>query len=158
MGIDVSDAKPIEVMLVDVVQHLAVRCRDGLGQIGQGLQNELPLPQVPQSQFTDHKGIRQHLPSIEQPNQKLIARPQMVDPYGRVDQNHPRPVRRRGGAVRWGSLPPSFASRRALSRSINALSASRTNADFSLRPVNAWALANNSSSSAMVVRTAISPS
>jgi len=34
-----------------------------------------------------------------------------------------------------GSLPPSFASRRALSRSINALKDSRTNAVFSVIPV-----------------------
>ena len=59
---------------------------------------------------------------------------------------------RHGDIARSGSLPPRRANRRALSRSINALSASRIKAEFSLRPVKARALATNSSSSATVMR------
>jgi hypothetical protein len=45
--------------------------------------------------------------------------------------------RRLGGALRVVSLPPRSAKRRALSRSMSALSASRTRFDFSISPVRA---------------------
>lgn len=54
-----------------------------------------------------------------------------------------------------GFSPPKRASRLALSRCINARSASRTNAVFSEAPAKASALASRSSSSAMRVRLAI---
>jgi hypothetical protein len=76
----------------------------------------------------------------------------VIDPNRRIDQDHAEPGRRRGIGFKSGSVPPRSANRRALSRSISALSASRTSADFSLIPVYAWALATNSSSSASVVR------
>src|SRR3982074_3452536 len=76
----------------------------------------------------------------------------MVDPDGRIDQDHVELDRRRGGALRQRSLPPRRANRRALSRSMRALSASRTRLDFSFKPVKAWALATSSSSRARVVR------
>jgi hypothetical protein len=81
-----------------------------------------------------------------------IAGPQMVDPNRGIDQDHPGIGRRRAGACSPGSLPPKRASRRALSRSIKAFNASRTKLDFSVNPVNAWALAISSSSRARVVR------
>ena len=77
----------------------------------------------------------------------------MIDPNATIDQNHFAADRRRTGISRSGSLPPSRARRRALSRSMRALSASRTSWDFSLRPVNACAFASCSSSSTIVVRT-----
>jgi hypothetical protein len=49
-------------------------------------------------------------------------------------------------------VPPKRANPRALSRSINALSASRIRLDISCSPVSACALATSSSSSATVVR------
>src|SRR5258708_7396424 len=76
----------------------------------------------------------------------------MIDPDGRIGQDHVELDRRRGGAFRPGSLPPRRANRRALSRSMRALSASRTKLDFSFKPVKARALATSSSSRASVVR------
>jgi len=83
-------------------------------------------------------------------------RTQVVHPHRRIDEDHFCGGRRRGGATRSGSLPPRSIRRRAASRSISALSASRTSADFSLRPVNACASATSSSSRAIVVRTCTS--
>src|SRR3974390_2072693 len=94
----------------------------------------------------------QDLVVVEESDKGLVAPAEMVDPNRRVNQDHFRAVRRRRGVFRRGSLPPKRAKRRALSRSINALSASRTIADFSFKPVNSRALANCSSSSAKVVR------
>jgi hypothetical protein len=56
------------------------------------------------------------------------------------------------GASASGSLPASRASRRALSRSISARSASRTSAVRSCVPVSRWASRIRSSSRLMVVR------
>src|SRR5258706_16474001 len=60
--------------------------------------------------------------------------------------------RRRGGTLASGCVPPMRASRRAASRSTNAFNASLTTADFSVMPAYSCALANNSSSIAIVVR------
>lgn len=56
---------------------------------------------------------------------------QVIDPHRGVHQDHFRPDCRRGGVSTSGSLPPSRAKRRALSRSMSALRASRTSFDFS---------------------------
>src|SRR4029077_5445635 len=59
---------------------------------------------------------------------------------------------RRGMFFNSGIVPPRDANLRALSRSISAFSASRSNAVFSATPVNSWAVRTRSSSSATVVR------
>jgi hypothetical protein len=64
--------------------------------------------------------------------------------------------RRRMGAIP-GDAPPNSASLRPASRSINALSASRMRALFSIRPVYSCATLMRSSSNAMVLRKGISP-
>src|SRR3981189_800349 len=65
--------------------------------------------------------------------------------------------RRRGDALASDCVPPGRASQSAASRSTNAFKASRTSADFSFNPVYSCALANNSSSMAMVVRIGPAP-
>ncbi len=86
--------------------------------------------------FANYEGMDQDLFCIEQLDKSFVAGAQMTDPHRGVDQNHFRAARLRRGATRPGSLPPSRANRRAASLSINALSASRTKADFSFSPVN----------------------
>ena len=66
---------------------------------------------------------------------QIVTGAQMIDPDRSIDQDHLVVGRRRGTGAKSGSLPPSRAKRRALSRSISALRASRTNADFSRKPV-----------------------
>lgn len=58
---------------------------------------------------------------------------------------------RRGIFFKPGMLPPMEANRRALSRSIRALRASRISADLSPIPVNSWAILTRSSSRVTVV-------
>jgi hypothetical protein len=85
------------------------------------------------------------------PSPKLSLPPlQVIDPHRGVNRNHADGLRRATG-FKSGSEPPSAARRRALSRSINARSASRTSADFSLRPVYRSAAASRSSSRVRVV-------
>src|ERR1700722_3125538 len=107
--------------------------------------------------FTDDKRMAQNLFRKKQLDKCFVTRPQVIDPYRCVDQNHFR-VRLRRGIARLGALPPSRANRRAASRSTRAFSASRTRADFSFRPVYAWAWVTSSSSSAKVVRICNLPS
>ncbi len=88
--------------------------------------------------------------------QHRVADTKVVDPDRGVDQNHCGSARRRGTVLRSGSVPPSLASRRALSRSIRARNPSRTRALFSVVPVRRCASASRSSSRAKVVRTSTS--
>src|SRR5262249_15874375 len=125
----------------------------GVRHIAQGVQHGTALAQVAQRQFTDHEGMHGYLPCLQPFLQPGIAVAGMLDHHRGIGQSHDVLWGRwRRGAFSFGWLPPRSASLRALSRSISALSASRTRDDFSLSPVKAWALAINSSSRASVVR------
>jgi hypothetical protein len=63
--------------------------------------------------------------------------------------------RRRGTGLRPRSVPPSAASRRALSRAISAWSPACSTAVFSRSPLNSWAFASSASSMIRVVRICI---
>src|SRR5689334_7106993 len=76
---------------------------------------------------------------------------QMVNPHGRIRQNQFELGLRRGIRLISGMVPPKAANLRALSRSIKAFRASRSNALFSATPVNSWATRTSSSSRATVV-------
>jgi hypothetical protein len=85
-----------------------------------------------------------------------VAGTEVADPNRRIDRDRASDYlatrRRRGADLSRGSLPPSRASRRALSRSINAFNASRTKAVLSRSPVRASASSRSRSSKANVVR------
>src|ERR1700680_1520556 len=137
MGIDIADAAPEQRFAIDEMHHLLVRSDGRLRQFVHGAKDDIGLPQIAEGELAQNIRMPENLAAVEQPTQRVIAGPQMVDPDRSVDQDHLARNRRRGAAARSGSLPPSRARRRALSRSISALSASRTRADFSRRPVYA---------------------
>ena len=91
------------------------------GKFGQRVQNDFPLAHLSQGKFANDEGMRQHATGRRAALRAIIAAPQMIDPNRGVDQNQARAGRRRGAGSISGSLPPSRASRRALSRSISAL-------------------------------------
>jgi hypothetical protein len=130
MGVDIPDTQPKQRPPIDEVKHFLVRGDGYLWQFSQGVQNNITLPETAESEFTRHEGMPEDPSAIEEPAERRIASPQVVDPDRCVDQDHSGFGRRLGGPDSSGSLPPRRASRRALSRSINALSASRTSADF----------------------------
>jgi len=132
MGIHIPDAETEQRLPIYEVKHFLVRGGGCLRQLPQGVQNEITLPQIAESR---DKAMPENLPAVEQLPERMIRGPQMVDPDRGINQDHSRASRRRGAAARSGWLPPNRASRRALSRSINALSASRTRMDFSRSPV-----------------------
>src|SRR5207248_9047224 len=79
------------------------------------------------------------------------SEPEMINPNGRIRENQFEFALRRGIRLIPGMVPPRDANLRALSRSISALRASRSNAVFSATPVNSWATRRRSSSRATVV-------
>jgi hypothetical protein len=158
MSVDISDPAPKQRTTLDELNDLRI-CRDtGMWQVRERLQHDFALTQVAQSKFADDEGVRQNHPSVQQRDECFVARPEMVDPDGCIGQDQGALDRRRGGAFKPGWLPPKRANLRALSRSMRALSASRTKLDFSFKPVKASAFATSSSSKAMVVRICRSPS
>src|SRR5271170_4022532 len=109
------------------------------------------MRQLAECEFADHAGVGEHLPVLQAAAKLWVADPQVVDPNRGVDKDHRGVVCRLGTASSVGSLPASCDSRRALSRSISARRAWRTNALFSVVPVRRCASRTRSSSKAIVV-------
>src|SRR6266436_3766906 len=135
MGIDIADAAAVKRFAIDELEHFQVRGAGRLRHPPQYPQNVVTLSQIAERKLAQHERMPEHPAVFEQRVEYRAGRPEMLDPDRRIDEDHPRFVRRRGISARSGSLPPRRASRRAASRSINALSASRTRADFSRMPV-----------------------
>ena len=137
MNIDIPDTTPEQSVAIDEMPNFRIRGDHGVRQIRQGIQHYLSLTQIAQGEFTNNKRMCQSHSGAEHIRKLLFARAEVVHPNGRINQDHAGVARRRGGASRPGSLAPSRASRRALSRSMSAFNASRTRLDFSRRPVKA---------------------
>jgi hypothetical protein len=118
----------------------------------------LAAPQVSERELAGDPWMTEYVASLEHRGKQLVAAAEMIDPDAGVDQDHRAGGRRRGIATRSGCVPPSLARHRALSRSINAVSASRTSTVLSFVPVRRCASATSSSSSARVVLIARSRS
>src|SRR5882724_956148 len=101
--------------------------------------------------------MNDHIAAFEQRDEIRDALAEVVDPDRRIGENQtPAADRLLGTGVSCGCVPPSFASRRALSRSIRALSPSRNTVERSCSPVSLTAFESNSTSKVTVVRIAIS--
>src|SRR5450432_3329797 len=97
----------------------------------------------------------QDFATFEQGSEIRHSLTEVVDPDGRVDEDHaPAADRLRGTGKIRGCVPPSRASRRALSLSIRALRPSRSTVERSCVPVSLTAFASSSSSNVTVVRIA----
>ena len=71
-------------MTLDAMKNFRVRRNSGMRQVGQSHQHDIALMQVAQSEFADDKGMRQNHSCFEQRDEGLVARPQMIDPDGRI--------------------------------------------------------------------------
>jgi hypothetical protein len=155
LGIHIADTRSVQAFLVDQPEHLVIFGHHRLGETAQQRDDLVTVAQVQQRQLSSHPGMRQHRVALEQTDQSGVSPAEVVDPNRGVDQYLRGRGRRRGTWARDGWVPPSRASRRALSRSIRAASASRTTAVFPVLPVRRCASARMSSSKARVVRTAV---
>ncbi len=135
VSVDIAYAQCEEGIVKNETENLFLSRNACLRKVLEVSEHYIALVQMAQCDFTNDEGMSQHCSLIEQGREDVIALTQMIHPDRSVDQDHAGCGRRRGGTVSFGSLPPNRANRRALSRSIRALSASRTRADFSVRPV-----------------------
>jgi hypothetical protein len=156
MRVHVADPTAKQSVSLDEFHHL-VMCRNHrLRQKPKVAQDCVAMAKISQCELANHKRMDQHLASFEQGRQSGKVAANVLRPHRGIDQDHLDCGRRRRPAVKPGWLPPKRANRRAASRSTSSFSARWTRADFSFTPVYSCALARRSSSSAKVVRTAIS--
>ena len=157
MGVYPAQATPVEVMSFQKTQDFLLSCNSSLGQGSQVVENLIAVAKRPAGQFPHNEGMAEYLIAFQQRPQALGAPPKMFYPHRGVHQNHAEPPERRLGTVRRRrSVPPSAASRRALSREINASRPSRTSLVFCVTPVSSAARRRTTSSIFRVVRICIS--
>lgn len=109
----------------------------GLWKLGEEIEDFLPVPEVATRQFPDDKRMAEYFPVIEERLQVGVARAEVLDPNGRINENHAALTeRRRRTGRRPFSVPPRSARRRALSLAMRASRPRRTSEVFSLTPVS----------------------
>jgi hypothetical protein len=117
------------------------------------LENQCAIRQAATGNLTDHKRMHDHTAMLEQLGKQNIISAKVIHPHRGVDEDQVVLLwRLRGAALSCGWLPPSRASRLALSRSISALRLSCNKVERSRGPISFIAFANKSSSRFTVVR------
>jgi hypothetical protein len=151
MGVHQAQTLTEQGTRLDQVTNLAVGSHRQCRQIIKQCQDCVAITKRSQGQFANNHRMHAYV-GIGQQRHKPTVRPmEVIDPDRGVDQDQRAP-RCRGAAVAWGSVPPSWASRRELSRAISASRPSLTSIDFSDRPVSSAAFWISSSSRLSVVR------
>src|ERR1035441_7752573 len=151
VGVGQTDAKAVQTTSLNHSPHFAQLRHSHLGQEVQQCQRFGAPPQRAQRKLRNDGRVDHNLPFVQMLPHFFVSRTKVVNPNRRVRENQNGPSLRRGIFFNFGMVPSRDANRRALSRSIRALSASRISAVFSATPVNSWATRTKSSSSATVV-------
>ena len=141
MNVDVTNAFTMEAVTLDVAKHLIGFCNYCHWQMLEQVQGQCAIGQAAAGNLTHDKWMHDHRITFQQIDKLCISAAKMVDPHRRVDQDQVSiSWRRRGATFSLGWLPPSFARRLALSRSMSAFRPSCNNAERSSGPVNLMAL------------------
>src|SRR5258708_942880 len=151
MSIGQTDAQAVQTTRFNHQPYLAHLRHPYMWQQVQQCKRSGTLLERSQSKFRNDKGVNCDLPLLKMLTHFCVLRTEVINPNRRICKNQFERTRRRGICFKFGMVPPRDANLRALSRSISALRASRTNAVFSATPVNSWAMRTRSSSSARVV-------
>ena len=156
LGIGQTDAKAVQTTSLNHSSHFTQLRHLYLGQKVQQCKRLAALLKRSKGKLGNDGRMDHNLPFVQMLPQFLVSgmkvsRTKVVDPNRRIRENQFGPGLRRGIFFSFGIVPSRDANRRALSRSMRALSASRISADFSATPVNSWAVRTRSSSSATVV-------
>ncbi len=147
MNVDPADAHAIQLLRIHELQHLLVSGGNCGGQCPQQSKDLPTIHYRSARQFAEDEWMCQDQILLEQKREGFVTFAEMADPNRGIDEDHDADRGRlRRTEDNRGSLPPSLASRRALSRAIRASRPMRTNAVFSFSPVNAAALRSISSS------------
>jgi hypothetical protein len=150
MYVNPAEAAAVQLLALDQLQYLFVPRGCCRWQRRQELQDLRAPAQRPAGQLPDHERVHEYEPVLEQRAEARLAAAQVLDPDGCVGERQAE-KRRRGIGRSFCSVPPSAASRRALSSAMSASSPLLTNAVFSRSPVSSAARLSNSSSMISVV-------
>src|SRR5229473_3606292 len=151
MRVGQADAQTVQTTGLDHQSYFGQLWHSQLRQRIQQSKRFRAFSQRSQGKLRNNERMDHNFPSGKMFAHLLVIRTKVVDPNRSIGQNQFDLTRRRGMAFNFGIVPPRDANLRALSRSIRALRASRTNAVFSSTPVKSWAMRTRSSSSARVV-------
>ena len=152
MHVDPAETSSVNASGANELQDFPVFRHLGLRQRGEQVEEVFAIGQGAAREFPDDERMTEHRATTQQRGEFVILVAQVVYPDRRVRQDHrPPDGRRREMGRKSFSLPPRAASRRALSRAINACSPCRTREVFSSTPVSRAACRINSSSMWMVV-------
>ena len=77
-------------MTLNEMKNLPVRCGTGLRQIRQRVQHDIPLTQIAERQLADDKRVSLNHPRAEPGGDRVVTRPKMIDPNGRIGSITPR--------------------------------------------------------------------
>lgn len=107
MNIDLPNALAVQDMALDEPQDFVALGHHGGRQIPQQFKNPQAAVQACTSQSAHHERVHHDGRSFQQIDQLQTARAEVIDPHGRVDQNHTAlPWRLRGAAFKPGCVPP----------------------------------------------------
>ena len=152
MSIDPTDTAAVQAATLNEAQQFVVFGNLSLRQGYEKAQDLVAIADGTACQLTNDERMRQDQLVVEKGLQPLVPGAEMLNPHRGINEDHAtRPGRRRRTGVSLGSLPPSPASRLALSLATKASRPKRTSEVFSEIPVSLAALRSSSSSMLSVV-------
>ena len=80
MDVDVTKPPTREQISVDELQSLFIGCHDGGGKMAQCIQYLATVAQIPDSDFSDHEGMRQDPTRRQKQGYACAFAPEVVDP------------------------------------------------------------------------------
>jgi hypothetical protein len=115
VSIDVTHPLSEQTVPLNKRHHFLVGGDFSPGQSSQIREDVSTTPKLSHADLTNHEWMAKDSAGIEQLENALISRADMIDPHGRVEKDHLRSIHRRfrGAALASGSLPPRRARRRA---------------------------------------------
>ena len=78
--IDVPDAEPEQLLVLDQAQHLGVGCVLRVREVAEQAHDLAATRQVAESELADHPRVGQHLAVLQQRGKLPVADPEVVDP------------------------------------------------------------------------------
>lgn len=117
MDVDETDPAAHQRVTIEEAEHLGMSRHGDSGETPEQIEHLLEVPQVPARELPDHEGVHAHPAGLQLPGQPAASGAQVVDPDGRVDEDHaPRAPfpRRRGGALSDACCHAHERGRRAL--------------------------------------------
>jgi len=114
MHVDIAQSGAEEGSIRYEIGHFVIVRSHYLRECTELSYDQIAFSKITQCNFTDHMRMHNDRAGVEKLDHARIAFAQVIHPNRRVGQDHD--MRRRGGATKSGSVPPSAANRRAAGR------------------------------------------